>query len=218
MTSIHSAVSIVYSEYVSKIRVEYTDNASVKRNKYEILINEIVQTVDKSWSDLEIILYLHDYLCAHFEYDSNLNIYDPYNFLVEKTGVCQAYALTYMDLLQRFDIPVRYVTSNAMSHAWNVVQLDSEWYHVDVSWDDSVPDKFGAARHNNFLLSDAGIAATYPKHKGWKYQGEAVLCNSTKYDNYFWNNVNSPFAYISDNWYYIAKSTNGYSLYKTRNY
>jgi len=58
------------------------------RARYLLALDEICEGVDPSWSDYEICLYLHDYLCTHFAYDTTLSIYDAYTFLTEGTGVC----------------------------------------------------------------------------------------------------------------------------------
>ena len=41
------------------------------------------------------------------------------------------------------------------SHAWNLVQLDGKWYHVDVTWDE-------AGGHLYFLKSDDFINEAMP--------------------------------------------------------
>ena len=160
-------------------------------------LDEICADVDAQWSDFEIALYLHDYLCTHFAYDTKYEIYDMYGFLKEGKGVCQAYTLTYMALLARYGIKSDVAVSQSMNHIWNVVILGGAAYHVDVTWDDPVPDAVGRALHSNFLRSDAGIQST--EHYGW----ESVLtCSSDAYEATFVVNVDTPYAYTAGQWFY----------------
>ncbi len=186
------------------------------RAAYEQKLLEIAAGVDTAWSDLEIALYLHDYLVAHYAYDTTYTHYDAYTLLTTGTGVCQAYALTYMALLQRFSIPVDYVVSDAMNHAWNAVQLDGHWYHVDVTWDDPVGQSYGVVSHRNFLLSDAAMLVQASPHHDWQFTQQARVCSDTRYDAAMWMQVYTPFVPLQGQWYYIAQQENGnYALCAT---
>ena len=58
-------------------------------------------------------------------------------------ALCDGYSLAYEYLLQRAGINCIVVSGYAgpsaeetEKHAWNLVQLDEEWYEVDATWDD----------------------------------------------------------------------------------
>lgn len=162
-------------------------------------LDKICAGVDPAWSDFEIALYLHDYLCLHFEYDTSYEIYDMYGFLTEGRGVCQAYTLTYMELLSRFGIASGVAVSREMNHIWNIVTLGGVPYHVDVTWDDPVPNTQGLALHANFLRSDLGIEET--KHYGWESE---FPCTSDAYESTFVTEVEHPFSYTAGQWFYAT--------------
>ena len=65
-----------------------------------------------------------------------------------------------------------------MAHIWNLVKIDGEWYHVDVTWDD-YPEIFSSLEYESFLKSDKGIKVT--AHIGW-YSPQDILCESEIYD------------------------------------
>lgn len=154
------------------------------RARYLVALDEILSGVDPTWPDALICLYLHDYLCTAFAYDTTLSVYDAYRFLTGGTGVCQSYTLTYIALLSHFDIPVTYATGEdkGSPHIWNIVYLDGIPYHVDVTWGDPLvegEDAFGAAYHKSFLKSDAAIDAA---GHGNRQNFGGIVCSDTRYD------------------------------------
>lgn len=183
------------------------------KSTYQKKLSDILALVDSDWSKLEQITFLHDYLAQNFSYDTiGLNndnaIYDAYGFLTAGKGVCQAYTLTYIALLKELGINVSVASSDTMQHIWNVVELNGKWYHIDVTWDDPVPDSFGNANHNNLLLSDAAISKN--NHSNWSCEYQ---CSDTTYDNYFWTQFSTPFKELSGSWYTIGFNDTASSSY-----
>ncbi len=74
---------------------------------------------------------------------------NPYGFLVGRKGICLGYASTFQLFMDMLDIPCITVLGHSWNgereHAWNMVQLDEDWYCVDVTWDDPVSEKPVAA-------------------------------------------------------------------------
>ena len=199
---VQSGISYTYSSagYIVSIKPKYWltgEELVAARAQCEQALDEICAGVDPTWSDFEIALYLHDYLCLYFSYDTDYEIYDMYQFLTKGEGVCQAYTLTYMELLSRYGISSDVAVSEGMNHIWNVITLGGNPYHVDVTWDDPVPNTEGYAGHSNFLRSDAGIAST--GHYGWVSD---LTCTSDAYETTFVVGVEQPFAYTAGEWLY----------------
>lgn len=198
--------------YVTRL-VPYYDNIATieeRRTIYKQEMNKILQMVDSSWSDLEKIVFLHDYLAQNYEYDSSYTIYDAYNFLTEKTGVCMAYSLVYKGLLEQLGIECTTAISESMNHMWNLVKVNDKWYHVDVTWDDPVDDDLGLANHNYLLLSDAEISSSEKNHYGWVTD---YSCTDNTYKDYFWEASRSPFQYYDGRWYYVSFDSNSKKAY-----
>ncbi len=193
--------------YVKNLYFEYTmepDEIITARAFFEKEISAILSGIETSWSDMEKVLYLHDYLTQNYEYDTSYSIYDAYNFLHSRKGVCQAYMLVFTELMKRLGIPVKPVESVPMHHIWNMVQLNGNWYHVDVTFDDPVEDRYSLASHENLLRSDKGIAES--GHVGFVPEG---VCTDTTYDQYFWRTTYSPFQYADGLWYYTRYEGGG---------
>ena len=69
----------------------------------------------------------------------------PYHFtpelVLEGIGVCSAYTTACQLLLHMVKIDCRYAhgevsTTKTETHAWNMVDVNGEWYHMDSTWDD----------------------------------------------------------------------------------
>ena len=199
---VEPGISYTYTSagYVVTLKPSYRmTGETLAKAKAEVAacLDAVCAGVDETWSDFEIALYLHDYLCLHFAYDTTYQVYDMYQFLTGGKGVCQAYTLTYIALLARYGIASDVAVSEDMNHIWNVVTLGGTPYHVDVTWDDPVPDRAGQALHANFLRSDTGIAET--GHYAWDSE---VTCVSDAYERTFVIGVNTPFTYTAGQWFY----------------
>ncbi len=189
--------------YVTKVEFNYT-MAPEERTEalldYEREVDYIVSMVDPALSEAEKALFVHDYLIASFSYDTDVTNFDVLSLFRERSGVCQAYSLAYMAVLRELGVDAVMVTSDEMNHAWNLVEVDGTWYHVDLSFDDPSPDRMGRVLHENFLLDDEGIKNTPTPHYGW---GSAVRCLSASFKKAIWHGVTSRMIWLDGQWYYI---------------
>lgn len=196
-----------YSGYIQKFFPSYSMTGTEKDaalEEFNLESNKILSGIDRNWSDVEKALYIHDYMCTHYEYDNTYTIYDAYGMIKYKKGVCQAYTLYYDYLLEQCGIRSDTASSVAMNHIWNVVNIGGTWYQVDVTWDDSTnPDLLGRANHKYFLKSDKNMASEGSSgHHSWVSN---YNCTSTTYDNAFWNSVGAAFVNVDDVWYCAHK-------------
>ena len=91
---------------------------------------------------------IHNYLVDIVEYDTTIskpNIYDVYGALVNEVTVCEGYAKAFKYILDNVGIQSVFVSGigknskgETENHAWNYVNLDGNWYAVDVTWDDPI--------------------------------------------------------------------------------
>lgn len=188
--------------YVTRYLPEYLytgDDLNARIDAFNAAVGEIADYALAATTDVGKLLLVNDYFCTHFEYDAELTIYSPDLLFSEKTGVCQAYMLGYAAVLDRLGITNTHATSSEMSHTWNMVRLDDTWYHIDVTWNDPLPDRLLRAYHSTFLLSDAGIAAS--SHYNWS---ASEVADDPRYDDCFWRSICTPLAVTGETIYHIS--------------
>lgn len=104
--------------------------------------------------DYEKAKYLYEYLISHTEYE--LGCEDSQNIcsvLLNGLSVCQGYAKTLQLLCQRAGLEALLVTgkTNGQGHAWDLVKMDGDWYHMDPTWGDASYRQAGDNRTENVL-------------------------------------------------------------------
>ncbi|PEB39193.1 transglutaminase domain-containing protein [Bacillus pseudomycoides] len=104
----------------------------------------------------EKVKAIHDYVVKHVSYDTSYKAYTAYEALVNRSAVCQGYTLLTYQLLKEAGIQSHIVTGmgDGQAHAWNLVNIDGKWYHLDTTFDDPVPDKEGRVTYSYFNMSD----------------------------------------------------------------
>lgn len=203
--------------YIVDIYASYHYTASeyqVKFMEFTTGANTLLEGIkgNNNLDDIEKALLLHDRLAVWCEYDyENLlnqtlpqESYSAYGVFSRQIAVCMGYALAYDYLLHQVGIDSYYCSSKALNHAWNIVIIDDNEYHVDVTWDDPVYDRSGHVKHTNFLRSTTGIKSTGHVSNGTiDYYSTPT---DTTYDSYFWQNSNTAFQLVGDDIYYIDQS------------
>ena len=133
------------------------DETKEKVAEYNELLSDLLALGSKSWSDLEIVLFYHDYLVANYAYDTGYDIYDAYGFLKEGKGLAQSYTMVFEEIMDHYGIPCTYAQSDSLSRIWNVVYLDGYWYHLDLTHDDPLRKKAdipGCVSKKYFLIGE----------------------------------------------------------------
>lgn len=160
---------------------------------------EIMFCLDENMTDFEKVMTVHDYMVLHYQYDYTYSNYDI-TIMTTKTGVCMGYALAFMHLMNELGIECLYVSSEAMNHAWNLVKLDGEWYHIDLTWDDPGTN-YGQVSHKYALLSDYEIQNLEDPHHGYDLKG--IEADSDKYDKACWHEGVGAIVTIDESYYYV---------------
>lgn len=135
------------------------ENIPAMAERLNASVNAIVSVANQLDSDYEKAKLVHDTIIINCDYDFNTyfsilvaeNVSDQdygttaYGCLVNHKAVCAGYAKAYQLIMNRLGIECGFVTGHATDsvggtgdHAWNYIELDEEYYFVDVTWDDPV--------------------------------------------------------------------------------
>lgn len=150
--------------------------------------------VSKNATEFDKVKAVHDYIVLNSSYSNNTknSQYSAYTLLTEKKGVCQAYALLMIRLLQELNVDMKYVKgfSNNELHAWALVKVDGEWYHIDPTWNDPIGSKNDEVWYKFFMLMDKQISNThswdtseYPVAKSEKYKSFQIATKAYTLNN-----------------------------------
>ena len=147
------------------------DKDAIVKSKVDAIVAEYI---DDSMTPREKAVVLHDYLVQNCEYDaSRTNVsrapFTAYGALIEKRAVCSGYADAFMMLANAAGLSVVRCSGTSKSpgtqevglHMWNLIYLDGVWLHVDVTWDDPLPDRGKAVRHDYLFLTSEQIGDTH---------------------------------------------------------
>ncbi len=111
----------------------------------DIVVNQILDSLNLyNASDYDKVKGIYDYLCQNVTYDyANANDetytlkHSAYAALVNKTAVCQGYALAFYRLALSLGVDARIIggTARGGAHDWNIVELGGRYFDLDSTWD-----------------------------------------------------------------------------------
>lgn len=195
-SNLHSSDAANEGEYV----YSYTPSDEMLNDgELDAAVQTALSYASSASNTLEKALLLHNYLVINTEYDYSYSRYRAYNALVEHSAVCQGYSEAYALLCNSAGIDCKLVTSRSMNHAWNIVNIDGSWYHVDCTWDDPKFTYNGVQikmlYYKYFMKSDSGLPSD---HFGWT----GGNCTNSIYNNAFWNDAYGQMYKVRDEFYF----------------
>ena len=205
--------------YYSPSYTHSKEECQSKRAELDSAVQKALSGVSTDADDYEKELYVHDYICKICTYNmdsdeqKNRSVYDVF---VDGSAVCEGYAKAAKLLLDKLSVSNYLVTGDTedengeiSGHMWNVVSINSENYHFDVTWDDIDTNEIFEPNHIYFNLTDEMIQKTH-----FNLNPKENNCNSTKFNYY--NQIKMCFSRYDDT---ARKSivNNIYSNYKNGN-
>lgn len=148
-----------FDDNVIEIEIKHTYTTEEIKVLNEYVDNFIDNNITSAISPKEQIKIIHDHIINNTEYDSlkSTNTLDTtyksntaYGVLIEGYGICSGYSDAMKLFLDKLNI-INYKISNDQ-HIWNLVYLDGEWLHLDLTWDDPVNTE-NITRDNYFLIT-----------------------------------------------------------------
>lgn len=131
-------------------KIFVTVDKTYSLDEINIVNGEIYKIIDKiikdDMTDKEKIKAFHDYIINNTKYDAeyideqindiNSSSHKAIGPLIYSKGLCGGYSHTMSLFLNILKIPNYRISSD--THIWNLVYLDNNWYHLDLTWDDPV--------------------------------------------------------------------------------
>lgn len=124
----------------------YFDEEEVAAYQPQILAakGEKLQGISADASDYEKVKYVYETVILDTTYvDESEHNQSLYSTMINNETVCTGYAKAVQYLLQELQIPCIYVSGMAEDnegadlHAWNIVEIEDQFYYVDATWGDS---------------------------------------------------------------------------------
>lgn len=165
-------------------------------------------------------LIVHDWLTERISYDTENSSKNPLSFTAyggmvfkensaNASAVCEGYAKAFLYILNRLGINSVLIsgTYDGVAHMWNAVQLNGEWYNVDITANDS-EDKL---THTFFNVTDKAILKTHKKDKDF-YKSKIEEIEKGNYNLFAPSCTANTYNYFYVNKTTISKKENVYSI------
>ncbi|MGM9935828.1 MAG: hypothetical protein ACI38A_00610 [Candidatus Ornithomonoglobus sp.] len=202
----------------------------MNQERFDNLTDEILSSIPngRSTSDLTKLIYIHDYIIQNYSYDFDNSINDEYGNACKRNNIrfmadnlpvaCQTYSILFNYLAMNEGIETSFVTSvdqnGASYHTWNLVKLAApqngnvpKWYHIDVTWDDTIrPDGSGSSM-KYFLVSDTKMREDHDDFwDGDRYitYPEINLDFGNEFNDIPWRDTCSQMIEYNNSYYYLT--------------
>lgn len=190
-----------------RLRLNYTYDSKEQLNEK---IDEIDRIINNIINECNIVdgesfnneVKLHDYLgesISYYKYDKISDIpnkcHNIYGALIEKSAVCDGIAKALQILLDRVNINSLVISGNLKSepHAWNLIEIDGEWYHTDLTSNKSIESvDENVVVHSYFNITNDEIKVTHTIDE------ENIFPQTTSSNNNYYVKTNSYIDNITD--------------------
>lgn len=143
----------------NSFKLQYNNGFIIKfdklYNKDDILIlNKAIDLIIKDlindkMTDVERLVVLHNYLINNIKYQNGSGN-KATTALISGETVCSGYADLLAIFLNKLNIPNYKVVND--NHVWNVVLINNEWKHIDLTYDDPIKES-SVISYNYFLIN-----------------------------------------------------------------
>ncbi len=136
------------------------DSSKLDKKQKETLkmASEVLsEIITDGMSDFEKETAVYDWMTSSLQNDTGMLVVvpttqqdceNPYGVLKYHNAVCVGYATTFRLFMQMLDIDCMVVHNNDLYHSWDLVNIDDNWYHVDIYSD------AGMGGYQHFNLND----------------------------------------------------------------
>jgi hypothetical protein len=114
-----------------------------KINEYDIKIENLINGISSAEQNcISIEKNIYNYIAMNVKYyDDGNSSYNVIGALINNQAVCEGYSRAFKLICDRFHVPCIFISGMAKDengieerHAWNLIRIDSKWFHVDSTW------------------------------------------------------------------------------------
>lgn len=186
----YTVVSYLWNEQITRLVVEpeYLFTKEEKQEKEKAIrqaadgiVTEAVSMYNEQYGQVR---YLYETLICTTQYDENAS--DNQNItsvFLNHISVCMGYAKSFQYLAQKLGLECVTVSGKVAGepHAWNLIQMEGEYYYVDPTWGDlnySQPEAHGEINYLFFGMSTKDLSINHTSSM------ELPLCTSEQCNYY----------------------------------
>lgn len=156
-----------------------SSQARTMQKQLETALTKAIEEIEllNPLSNYDKLICIYEYLQDNVTYDSkeleaccclgrsvNPMSHNAYGVLVNKKGVCDGISSAFSLLAQRMGFECAMVsgkatfrTSGFSEHAWNVIKIADNFYHIDATWDVNHKEQTGEYSYEYFCVNDDSI-------------------------------------------------------------
>lgn len=156
-----------------------SSQARTMQNRLETAVTKAMEEIEhlNPLSNYDKLICIYEYLQDKVTYDSkeleancrlgrsiNPVSYNAYGALVNRTGVCDGISSAFSLLAQSMGFECSMVsgratfrTSGFSEHAWNIIKIADDYYHIDATWDVNHKEQTGEYSYEYFCVNDDSI-------------------------------------------------------------
>lgn len=148
---------------VSLENFEYYSTAESFKNESAAVAaaaDRIIGMIPDNVDHYQVVKTVHDQIILNTEYSLTKDyIRIPYGALYDGFALCEGYSRAFQYVMHRLGYQCLIVSGDAGGpHAWNMIELDGEWYHIDLTFDDPTGTDENNISYNYFLITDEQIS------------------------------------------------------------
>lgn len=194
-------VRLLAAHCTPQLREKLTQREQQALSIAQQLVNSLIRP---GMTEAQKLRALHDGIIHRSRYTKEPmgNVCD---LLLNKRGTCEAYSRTLWLLCRMSGLKCHIIYGHADEpHAWNLVCIDNQWYHVDATWDDPVTvnnPQEQTLSYRYYMLNDAQMSTDH----SWSTQNMPMA--ATKNEDFFRKNN----LYFTDDgtlWAALSKAIN----------
>jgi len=178
-TQIRSSTSLISGKQLHFSGAVPSSQAKTMQKQLETALTNAIEEIEllNPLSTYDKLVCIYNYLQDHVTYDSreleafcrsgrsvNPMSHNAYGALVNKTGVCDGISSAFSLIAQRMGFECSMVcgratfrTTGFSDHAWNIIKIADNYYHIDATWDVNHKEQTGEYSYEYFCVNDDSI-------------------------------------------------------------